>query len=211
MTGVSTRLVGFGLSWALIAGCARAAIEPVERPPQDIVVLLPDAPDGAVGRASVEASGQAVTLGEARAATRVSSGRAPSAVEVLSEAEVQAALGGALESLPPAPQTFTMYFEFESETLTAESRTLLADTMQAVKRRPAPDVLVVGHTDTTGSPASNFELGLRRAMAVRVMLIGAGLDERAITVTSHGESQLLVITPDGTREPRNRRVQITVR
>jgi outer membrane protein OmpA-like peptidoglycan-associated protein len=164
-----------------------------------------------VGGATVEASGQTVTLAQAHEATRISPGRAPSAVEVLAESEVRSALGDALEALPPAPQIFTMYFEFETETLTAESRALLAETMRAVKQRPAPDVLVVGHTDSAGSPDSNFELGLRRAMAVRAMLIGAGLDERAIAVTSHGESQPLVPTSDGTREPRNRRVQINVR
>jgi outer membrane protein OmpA-like peptidoglycan-associated protein len=164
-----------------------------------------------VGAASVTAAGGTVTLAEVRAATRVAPGRTPSPVEVLDESEVRSALGEALDALPPAPQTFTMYFEFESETLTAESRALLADTMRAVKQRPAPDVLVVGHTDAAGSPASNFELGLRRALAVRAMLIGAGLDERTIAVTSHGESQPLVPTTDGTREPRNRRVQINVR
>ena len=119
--------------------------------------------------------------------------------------------GEALASLPPAPQTFTLLLQFESENLTPASRTLLTETLQAVKQHPVPDVLVVGHTDTTGPPALNFQLGLRRAQTVRALLIAAGLDNGAVTVVSHGETQLLVSTPDGTSEPRNRRVLINVR
>ena len=83
--------------------------------------------------------------------------------------------------------------------------------VQAVKGRVAPDVIVVGHTDTTGAPASNVALGLNRAHAVRKLLLDAGLDGSLIEVTSHGEVELLVRTADDTLEPRNRRVEVTVR
>jgi outer membrane protein OmpA-like peptidoglycan-associated protein len=72
-------------------------------------------------------------------------------------------------------------------------------------------VLVVGHTDTTGSTDSNFELALRRANTVRGLLIDAGLAAAAIDVRSHGELELLVKTANGVFEPKNRRVEITVR
>jgi outer membrane protein OmpA-like peptidoglycan-associated protein len=42
-------------------------------------------------------------------------------------------------------------------------------------------------------------------------LIEAGVDRSAIVVTSHGEATLLVPTADNVNEPRNRRVDITVR
>ena len=74
-----------------------------------------------------------------------------------------------------------------------------------------PDVTVVGHTDTTGDRAANFQLGLDRAMRVRRLLVEAGLDASLIEVISHGETDLLVPTPDETSEPRNRRVEIAVR
>jgi outer membrane protein OmpA-like peptidoglycan-associated protein len=74
-----------------------------------------------------------------------------------------------------------------------------------------PDVLVVGHTDTTGGRATNFALGLRRATSVRNLLRQTGLDAGSIDVVSHGESEPLVPTADGIFEPKNRRVEITVR
>jgi outer membrane protein OmpA-like peptidoglycan-associated protein len=41
--------------------------------------------------------------------------------------------------------------------------------------------------------------------------VQAGLDASTVEVTSHGETDLLVKTPDETPEPRNRRVEIAVR
>jgi peptidoglycan-associated lipoprotein len=46
---------------------------------------------------------------------------------------------------------------------------------------------------------------------VRTLLVDAGLDPSAIEVTSHGEAELLVRTPDNTYEARNRRVEITIK
>jgi outer membrane protein OmpA-like peptidoglycan-associated protein len=70
---------------------------------------------------------------------------------------------------------------------------------------------VTGHTDTTGNARTNVELGLRRANVVRSMLVRTGLSTLMIDVRSHGEAELLVPTGDNVSEPRNRRVEITVR
>jgi outer membrane protein OmpA-like peptidoglycan-associated protein len=43
------------------------------------------------------------------------------------------------------------------------------------------------------------------------MLIQAGLDPSTVEIISHGETDLLVKTADETPEPRNRRVEISVR
>jgi outer membrane protein OmpA-like peptidoglycan-associated protein len=72
-------------------------------------------------------------------------------------------------------------------------------------------VVAIGHPDTTGTPTNNVELGLRRANAVRAILIDAGLPAASVAVRSHGEGALLVHTADGVFESRNRRVEITVR
>lgn len=173
-------------------------------------MLLAD-PDGSVGAADVTTPQGTTALERQRAATRVSAGDAPTAAAELSEAEVQELFGDTLAALPPAPQRFTLYFRFESEELTVESRASIPRILESVKRHPAPEVLVIGHTDTTGGAARNVELGLRRARTVREMLIASQLDDATIEVTSHGESDLLIKTGDEVFEPRNRRVDITVR
>ena len=193
-----------------IAGCGPKRIPPL-RPGQAQVVLLPDPGDAAVGRAVVSNSVGGVDLAAARESTTVSSGQAPAPVIVLNEADVNRLFGDVLATLPPAPQQFVLYFRFESDDLTDESRALLPRVLEALKNRPFPDVAVIGHTDTTGTAASNVELGLRRADAIRAQLVQAGISPDVIEVTSHGEADLLVKTADQVLEPRNRRVEITVR
>jgi outer membrane protein OmpA-like peptidoglycan-associated protein len=173
-------------------------------------VLLPDA-DGSVGRAKVSNRSGSADLTAARDATQVTANRAPGRVSTLSDQDVAQIFGDALSALPPAPKHFVLFFRFESDELTDESRALVVDIQRAVKERPLADVIVAGHTDTMGTPLANFDLGLKRAMSVRHLLTEAGLDASTIDVTSLGEADLLIKTPDETPEPRNRRVEIAVR
>jgi len=175
-----------------------------------LVVLLPDA-DGSVGRATVSNRSGSADLAAARDAIQVTANRAPGKVSTLSDQDVNQIFGDALSALPPAPKHFVLFFRFESDELTDESRALVLDILRAVKERPIPDIIVAGHTDTMGTPLANFDLGLKRAMSIRNLLTEAGLDASTIDVTSLGEAELLIKTPDETPEPRNRRVEIAVR
>jgi outer membrane protein OmpA-like peptidoglycan-associated protein len=177
---------------------------------QTLAVLLPDS-DGSVGRANVSNPFGSTALAAARDTTQATANRAPSPVSTLSDEEVNRIFGEALSALPPAPKRFILYFRFESDDLTDESRALVPEILKAVKARPTPDIVVVGHTDTMGTPRTNFELGLKRATRVRNLLTEAGLDASAIDVKSLGQADLLIKTPNGTPEPRNRRVEIAVR
>jgi outer membrane protein OmpA-like peptidoglycan-associated protein len=141
----------------------------------------------------------------------VSSDRRPAAVTVMSESDVNRLFGEALAALPPPARHFTLYFRFESDELTDDSRALLPEVLETVKHHVVPDVAVVGHTDTMGAKRANVALGLKRATMVRDLLIRAGLDRTLIEATSHGETDLLVRTANDTAEPRNRRVEISVR
>lgn len=194
-----------------LSACGRARVQTPQRPHDSTVALLPDPDDGVVGRAVVGNGSGTADLGAARASTRVQGNQAPGTVTALSEAEAQALFGDLLATLPPRSHHFTLYFEFESDELTAESRALVPAVLRAVMDFPFPEVVVIGHTDTTGTPASNVELGLKRATTVRKLLVDAGLDASLVDVTSHGEADLLVPTADDTFEPRNRRVEVSVR
>jgi outer membrane protein OmpA-like peptidoglycan-associated protein len=196
---------------ALLAACGPRRIDtPGRSAGPDLIVLLPD-PEGDTGRASVSQGSAAVDLSKARDFTIVGLNQPPTKVTTMSEAEVKRLFGDVLEAMPPAPQSFTLFFRFESDELTDESRALVPDVLRAMKDRPFPEVLVVGHTDTTGTPASNFALGMKRGLMVRSLLLEAGLASSAVEVNSHGEAVLLVKTPDETYEPRNRRVDVTIR
>jgi len=205
------RALAFGLvavAAALACGPRRLGAPSADR---ELLVLLPDPDGGASGRATVTGSSATVNLVSEREATEVIARRPPTPPVTMDEARVQQIFGDALSALPPAPKAFNLYFQFDSDELTDEARALLPGILRLVKERPAPDVVAIGHTDTTGSAASNFQLGLRRATRVRDLLVGAGLDAAVIAVMSVGEAELLIPTPDETMEPRNRRVEVAVR
>ena len=197
---------------AITAACAPKRLDLSVPPPAGhaLVVLLPE-DDGSVGRANVSNRSGSVDLDAAREATQATATHRPSRVTTLSEQDVNRIFGDALSALPAAPRHYVLYFRFESDELTDESRALMLEIQRAVNERPMPDIVVVGHTDTMGTPRANFELGLKRATSVRSLLTQAGLDASTIDVTSLGEADLLIKTPDDTPEPRNRRVEITLR
>jgi outer membrane protein OmpA-like peptidoglycan-associated protein len=204
---VTLAAVTAGLAWS----CAPKTVRPAERVSEDLVVLLPDPASRVVGRATVSNPLGSVELASERDSTRVSANRPPAPVTTMSEADVQQIFAAALSALPLAPLHFTLNFLFDSDELTPESRALIPQILASVKDRPAPEVLVVGHTDTIGPATTNVSLGLKRATTVGNLLVGAGLDRSFMEVTSHGEADLLVPTGDEVAQPRNRRVEITVR
>jgi outer membrane protein OmpA-like peptidoglycan-associated protein len=177
---------------------------------ETLVVLLPD-DNGTTGRATVSNPLGAVDLVAERQATSVAAGRAPSQPRVLDDREVQQLFGTALSALPLPPLRVVLRFQFDSDDLTDESRAGLPALVRQARERQAPDVVVIGHTDTVGSNEVNRQLGLRRASAVRRVLVEAGLDPSYLETTSHGEADLAVSTGDNTSEPANRRVEITLR
>jgi outer membrane protein OmpA-like peptidoglycan-associated protein len=206
------------LAAAGLACGPRRVSQPAE-PGHTMVVLLPDPQPSdeagrkpaSVGAASVWTRSGSADLARERDTVVVPSNRPPGPVTTISETELERLFGEALAALPPAPRSFTLYFKFESDELTEPSARLVPSVLAAVKQRPDPEVSVIGHTDTMGQAKANVALGLTRARFVRNLLVDAGLDPGTIEVLSHGESALLIRTPDETPEPRNRRVEITVR
>ena len=210
---MSRRLIGLLVVVAIAAtACASRRVNSAGVPGPSTIVLLAEA-DGAVGRAIVSSTAGAgmVELAADRAATTVAGSNAPTPAALLDASAIAQQFGATLAGLPMAPEAFTLYFRLESDELTDESRALLPGVLKAVAGRPAPEVGVVGHTDTTGDPKTNFGLGMERATRVRTLLIGAGVDAALIDVSSLGESDPRVPTADNILEPRNRRVEISVR
>jgi len=196
----------------LAAGCSPKRIaQPTHPTPPTLIVLLPDPETGTTGRARVTNEFGFANLAAPRAATRVTADGPPSLISTMSDADVERLFGEALAALPPAPRHFTLQYRFESDELTDESTALVPEILRTVKQLAVPEVVVVGHTDTMGEPKANLALGLKRAISVRDILVEAGLAPSTIEVTSHGEADLLVKTSDKAPEPRNRRVEITVR
>jgi OOP family OmpA-OmpF porin len=104
---------------------------------------------------------------------------------------------------------YIVFFDFDESTLNAGANSILDAAAQEAISRNLNGVMVVGHTDTSGSNAYNERLSMQRATAVRDALIQRGVNAGIIMTQNRGENELLVDTADGVREPANRRAEIT--
>lgn len=130
-----------------------------------------------------------------------------SSVPVTSECPPQI-VDEVVENLDPI--AFTVYFDYDKSNLTSQASTLVQEAASRALANDIDTVVVQGNTDTSGSSAYNQQLSQRRAAVVRDALIANGVSADAIRVEAFGESNLAKPTPDGTREPLNRRSDVTI-
>ena len=200
---------------AVAAGCAvapvvREAPAPAPPPRDETVVLLPSA-DGKVGALTVIHEGHQQTLEAPYATARVQrQGQLEDGGRMAAE-QVQQTFARALDAQPIRPVRFILNFLGDSDEFTAESKLEIPKILKEIAGHPSPEIIVVGHTDRVGSLTYNDGLSLRRAGRVRVQLEKIGIPSEQIQVAGRGEREPLVPTDDEVAEPRNRRVEITVR
>jgi outer membrane protein OmpA-like peptidoglycan-associated protein len=80
-----------------------------------------------------------------------------------------------------------------------------------LSEHPDKTVNVTGHTDSKGSAASNYNLGLKRAGAVVNYLVSQGLDKTKFKVLSKGETQPVATNDTEEGRAMNRRIEIEVK
>lgn len=184
----------------LMTGCATG----------NYVVLL-ESPDGTTGAVIIEdAQGQTRLDRKHQGAVIGSRGFGSGPFDV-GDLRIARDFSDALAAQPALPQRFQLYFKIGSAELTEESERAIEDVFETIGQRGPSAVSVIGHTDTLSGQRWNEQLGLIRAKAVAEMLRQRHIDVIDLKVSSHGERNLLIDTPDGVSEPRNRRVEISVR
>ncbi|MDH3443291.1 MAG: OmpA family protein [Deltaproteobacteria bacterium] len=195
-------LVGRALCLILLAACATQN--------QNMFVLIPDL-EGEVGRITVTNQAGSQVLEDPRQASTVrSADDAPSPPVTIEEPEISRIFGAALAVQPAGPARFILYFRENTEDLTPESEALLPEVLRTIQDRSATAVSIIGHADTVGDRGLNSRLSLGRARKVADLVEAQGIDPKIVEIESHGEDNPLVKTGDEVREPRNRRVEITV-
>jgi outer membrane protein OmpA-like peptidoglycan-associated protein len=192
------RLVMALASTIMLAGCPRQAL----------FVVLPGE-EGGAGAITVDDGKTTTLLDKPYSAAEARAGASAPVEE--SRGNIDVIFRRAIAAQPILPHHFRLYFITGSDQLTPESAIAYRSVFDDIKQRPVYQVEVIGYTDTVGDPHYNQALSLSRAQAIRHALVRDGVDDRAISVAGRGKRDLLVPTADQVAEPRNRRVEITVR
>lgn len=107
--------------------------------------------------------------------------------------------------------TSDILFDYNSAALRPASRTTLNELAENFSKYPDNEVIVEGHTDSTGSDAYNQKLSEQRAGNVADYLIDRGVPNRKVIVYGYGESQPKATNDTAEGRQLNRRVEIHIR
>jgi len=103
-----------------------------------------------------------------------------------------------------------VYFPFDKYEITPEAMAVVQQAADYAKSGNPTKVVVVGHTDTSGGFQYNMRLSERRAKATADALVAQGVAQTLLSVDWKGKTDLAVQTPDGVKEPLNRRSTIDI-
>ncbi len=173
------------------------------------VVLLPQT-DGSASAVLVKTAKYEQLLSTPYQRVSAQEDKAPKA-DTTTAAEVQKAYPQLYASMPPRATKYVLNFMPGGTTLTPESLAQLPKILEDATNRSGADLVVTGHTDSTGALAANDTLSLSRAKVVTQLLVDKGAAASRVEAVGRGKRELLVPTADEVDEPRNRRVEIIVR
>ena len=105
--------------------------------------------------------------------------------------------------------TDTVFFAFDSSSLSAEAQAALDTQVAWLKKHDDVNVIVQGHCDDRGTREYNLALGERRANAVKQYLVSQGIEESRISTISYGKERPAVLGNNEAAWAQNRRA-ITV-
>lgn len=193
----------------IFIACLVAAVAQHNAGPRERITLLPSQ-DGKPSAVVVATAKGETVLDQPYRSAQVG-GNASVATVTEQESTVRQRYAPLLATLPKGAAVFTVYFETNTEDLVPESAARFAQIRDELAQRPAPEVIVIGHTDRVDSMAYNDALSLKRAERVKQLLAEAGIPADSIAVAGRGEREPAVQTADGKAELRNRRVEIRVR
>lgn len=174
------------------------------------VILLPE-DTGQTGKVIVKNKVSETLLDKPYTYVDVKSENSILKAQVIGKEDVERSFNDLLKAEPPKPVHFILYFKPDTVILTDDSLKMVPKVIEMARKREPTQISVIGHTDTKGSDEHNIKLSMERAKTVAKRLKDSGIEMKAISVTSHGENELLVPTADNVSEPKNRRVEIMVR
>ena len=102
-------------------------------------------------------------------------------------------------------------FDLNSYAIKPELRNVLDAFANSLREDPQTRLLIVGHTDSSGSPAINNPLSVERAQSVRDYLVARGVAVTRVETAGRGENEPVADNATDAGRAQNRRVEIFLR
>jgi len=103
-----------------------------------------------------------------------------------------------------------LLFDFDSDVVKGAASSNLSDLARSLQRYPDSEVLIVGHTDATGTDSYNWTLSERRAASARNYLVQQGIDPSRIRTAGRGETEPIASNDTAAGQAQNRRVEVAI-
>ena len=103
-----------------------------------------------------------------------------------------------------------LLYDFDSDVVKPTAAQNLRSLAQSLGKYPNTDILIVGHTDATGSDSYNQSLSERRAQSAQLFLVREGVSNSRLRATGRGETEPIASNDTETGQSQNRRVEIAI-
>ena len=114
--------------------------------------------------------------------------------------------GSGVKVTAPENITFDTYISVIKSRFTGS----LNSVADVLKKYPDSNIVVSGHTDSTGNDSINNPLSVNRAAAVKAYLVGAGVAGSRVTSVGYGSKQPVASNSTANGRAQNRRVEIKI-
>lgn len=109
-----------------------------------------------------------------------------------------------------AGQLQSVYFAFNSATLSSETRKALDSNAEFLKSNISVQVQVEGHCDERGGVQYNLALGEKRAMATKNYLVTMGIASNRVSTVTYGKERPVAFGHDESSWSQNRRSNFVI-
>lgn len=150
-------------------------------------------------------------LNKIGATVSLSEGEKPSKIRIMSKEEMNIRFGTVLNAEPLKAKKIILYLNEYNTELNSKSKESMDLVIKTIEERTPCMVDIIGHTDTVGSRSKNIEVSLKRAKLVNRLIEKKGVDTSSFSIKGYGEEDLLIPTPNNTKEPRNRNVEVFIK
>lgn len=103
-----------------------------------------------------------------------------------------------------------LMYDFDSDALRSEARTNLGELAKSFDKYDGSDILIIGHTDATGSEEYNQNLSERRANSAASYLVSQGVKGSRIRTLGLGETEPVATNETEAGQQTNRRIEIAI-